>query len=188
VTRRISAAALAAAALLAAVPAVAGAPSRLLEARTPIAERAAVWAAKQRGVHEIGTTNCGRTVERWERHTHVTVPPCRVWCGAFVHEAFRQAGIDLSARFLDPQKVLFDARAHRRHLRLIARKNLHRGDIALMLYRTDRLASHEAVVLRHRAGSPWVVTAEGNTGNAVRIKTHHMSFFVGALRVDPARP
>ena len=24
------------------------------------------------------------------------VPPCRVWCGAFVHQAFRQAGVRLS--------------------------------------------------------------------------------------------
>jgi hypothetical protein len=171
-----------------ALPASAGAPSTLLKARTPVAERAAVWAAKQEGVREIGQTNCGRTVERWQRNTGVKVPPCHVWCGAFVHEAFLQGGIRLSARFLDPEKVLFDARAHRRHLRLIAAKNLHRGDIALMLYRTDRLASHESVVLRHRAGSPWVVTAEGNAGNAVVIKTHHISFFVGALRVDPETP
>lgn len=169
-------------------PAVASAPSTLLEARSPIAERAAVWAARQEGVREIGQTNCGKIVERWQRNTGVKVPPCHVWCGAFVHEAFLQGGIRLSARFLDPEKVLYDARAHRRHLRLIAAKNLRRGDIALMLYRPDRLASHEAVVLRHRKGSAWVVTAEGNAGNAVQIKTHHISFFVGALRVDPAKP
>jgi hypothetical protein len=185
VIRRLTATLLVAGAGVAAMPASAGRPAKLLKARTPIAERAAEWAARQRGVHEIGSTNCGRTVERWERNTGVTVPPCREWCGAFVHEAFLQAGLRLSVRFLDPQKVLFDARADRRHLRLIAPRYLHRGDIALMLYRRDKLASHEAVVLRHRAGSPWVVTAEGNTGNRVQIKTHNLAIFVGALRVDP---
>lgn len=171
-----------------ALPAPAGAPSTLLAARNPVAEKAAVWAAKQEGVTEIGDTNCGKTVERWQRNAGLKIPPCHVWCGIFVHEAFLQAGIKLSIRWIDPEKVLVDAENKRRHLRLIRARDLRRGDVALMLYRNDKRASHASIVLSHRAGSNYVTTAEGNAGDAVVIKRHHISFFVGALRVDPKTP
>ena len=71
-------------------------PASRSRARPPAARRAARGAregaapgrVKQNGLHEVGTSNCGPQIDRWERDMGLKVPPCRVWCGAFVHQAF----------------------------------------------------------------------------------------------------
>ena len=82
--------------------------------------KALAWAVKQVGVREVGTSNCSPTIDRWERAMGLRLPPCRVWCGAFVHQAYLQAGVRLSRRLIDPHRSFADAIAGRRHLRKIA--------------------------------------------------------------------
>lgn len=180
-------AALAISALLAGAPAAGGGtrPGGAFAARTAQADRAAAWGARQVGVQEIGTTNCGRTVVRWQRNAGFRIPPCRVWCGIFVHEAFRQGGVDLSARWIDPEHVYYDALANRRHLHAIRPLTVRRGDVLLFRYRRDKRASHAAIVTRRLRGAI-VYTVEGNTENRVRRKVHRIGTAVLALRVDPA--
>src|SRR4051794_6980309 len=95
---------------LAAVPGPAAAPAGTITSARSAAVR---WAVSQAGHRERGTSNCSDRINRWERHMGFRVPPCKVWCGAFVHEAFLRAGIRLSPRLIDPHKSYLDAKAGR---------------------------------------------------------------------------
>jgi cell wall-associated NlpC family hydrolase len=158
-------------------------------AKTTVAPRelAVRWAVAQVGVHERGTTNCGRAIERWQRNAGWDLPPCRPWCGAFVHEAFLRAGLDLHSAFLYPERVLDDARAGRHGLHAIPARRVRRGDLVIFKWpgSGDR-ADHFGIVTRpYRAGSGVVHTVEGNTAQAVRAKARPMAFVVTGVRVRP---
>ena len=90
------------------------------DVRPSVGQKAVAWAVDHVGVREIGTTNCSPTIDRWERDMGLRLPPCRVWCGAFVHQAYLRAGVRLSKRLIDPHRSYADAVARRRHLRKIA--------------------------------------------------------------------
>jgi cell wall-associated NlpC family hydrolase len=110
------------------------------------------------------------------------VPPCRVWCGAFVHEAFRRAGVKLSARLIDPHRSYKDAVAGRRGLRAIAIDKIRRGDIVFYKFREGVLASHLAIA-RGAPSAGKLDSVEGNTSNAVRLERRGTRFIVLAARV-----
>jgi cell wall-associated NlpC family hydrolase len=141
---------------------------------------AVAWAESQVGVHERGQTNCAARINRWTRA--MGLRPCRPWCGAFVHEAFSQAGIRLSPRLIDPDRTYEDVIHNRRGLRRIAIGSVRRGDILLFAFRPGLRASHLAIVrARPRAGR--VATVEGNVANAVRLKLRGLQYPVLAARV-----
>ena len=56
-------------------------------------ESAVSWAEKQVGTREVAKTNCSPVIDGWQRDMRLKVPPCRVWCGAFVHQAFHQLSL-----------------------------------------------------------------------------------------------
>ncbi|MEA2221285.1 MAG: NlpC/P60 family [Solirubrobacteraceae bacterium] len=147
-----------------------------------VRERAASWAVAQAGLHEIGTSNCGPQINRWEREMGLRVPPCRVWCGAFVHEAFRQAGVRLSWRLIDPNRSYDDARAGRNGLRSIPIGRIQRGDIVFYDFRSGVKASHLAIA-RDRPSGGMLATVEGNTSHAVRLERRGVRYIVLAARV-----
>jgi hypothetical protein len=140
------------------------------------------WAVSQAGYHELGTSNCGNRIDTWMRNMGLAPRPCRAWCGAFVHEAFRRAGIDLSARLIDPDRTYDDVIRGRRGVRRIAKSAVRPGDILLYAIRRDLKASHMAIV-RTRPSHGRVRTIEGNTSHAVRLKTRALSYPVLAARV-----
>jgi cell wall-associated NlpC family hydrolase len=110
------------------------------------------------------------------------VPPCRPWCGAFVHAAFRQAGIQLSARLIDPHRSYQDAVAGRRGLKRIPVKSVRRGDLLFMALQPGKLASHLAIA----RGAPVkgkMATVEGNVDHRVSLEKRSLRFFVLAARV-----
>jgi hypothetical protein len=159
-----------------------GADAGGADAGAQVRESAARWAVAQNGLHEVGTSNCGPQIDRWQREMGLRVPPCRVWCGAFVHQAFRQAGVQLSHRLIDPNRAYFDALAGRYGLRAIANAKIQRGDIVLSVFRAGVKASHVAIaVARPRGGM--LATAEGNAHNAVRLKRRSVRDIVLAARV-----
>jgi len=147
-----------------------------------VRERATAWAIAQDGLHENGTTNCGPAINRWERQMGFKVPPCRVWCGAFVHQAFRQAGVQLSARLIDPHRSYYDALAGRRGLRSIPVGDIQRGDIVFYRFRPRLKASHLAIA-RGRPSGGKLATVEGNTSQAVRLEVRGTQYIVLAARV-----
>jgi hypothetical protein len=147
-----------------------------------VRERAVAWAVSQDGLHEVGTSNCGPQINRWERNMGLKVPPCRVWCGAFVHEAFRRAGVQLSARLIDPDRSYDDALAGRRGLRAIAIEKIQPGDIVFYNFRSDTRASHLAIA-RGRPSAGMLSTVEGNTSHAVRLERRGTRYIVLAARV-----
>jgi hypothetical protein len=147
-----------------------------------VQDGAARWAVAQAGTHELGTSNCSARIDRWERDMGLRVPPCRPWCGAFVHQAFLRAGVRLSARLIDPDRSYRDAVAGRRGLRRIAIGSVHRGDILFYAIRPGLLASHLAIVTR-RMGGGRVRTVEGNRAHAVRVQTRALDVPVLAARV-----
>jgi cell wall-associated NlpC family hydrolase len=155
-------------------------------AAAPPREQAVRWAVRQVGVHELGTTNCGRTVERWQRNARWDLPPCRPWCGAFVHEAFLQAGVDLRSAFLYPERVLDDARAGRHRLRAISVRRVRRGDLVIYKWPgSGERADHFGIVTRaYRRDSGVVHTVEGNTAQAVRAQARPLRHVVTGVRVD----
>lgn len=155
-------------------------------AATPEAERAVRWALSQVGVHERGSSNCGATVVRWQRHAGWRVPPCHKWCGAFVHEAWRQAGVDLHTAFLDPARVLDDALAGRHGLRAIPVRRVRRGDLVIFRWgdRPTRADHFGIVTARYRPGEGIVRTVDGNSGNAVKRGRRSLAYAVTGVRVS----
>jgi hypothetical protein len=147
--------------------------------------RAVKWARARRGMHEVGTTNCSPAIDRWERHMGLPVPsapPCRPWCGAFVHEAFFQGGIKLSARLIDPNQSYWDARAGVNGLKSIPKSSVRPGDIVFFELDPGVQASHEALVLEPpRDGR--VLTAEGNVGHHAVVTRRGLRYVVLAARV-----
>jgi cell wall-associated NlpC family hydrolase len=140
------------------------------------------WAVGQVGMRERGTSNCSPTIDRWERDMGLAVPPCRVWCGAFVHQAFLRAGVRLSARLIDPDRSYDDAVAGRRRLRRIGVSSIRPGDIVFYRFRDGVRASHLAIA-RARPEAGMLATVEGNTSNAVRLQTRGTRYIVLAARV-----
>lgn len=148
-------------------------------------EAAVRWAVSQDGTREIGTTNCSPKIDRWQRDMGLKVPPCRVWCGAFVHQAFLRAGVRLSKRLIDPDRSYGDAVAGVRGLERISISQIRRGDIVFYAFRRDLRASHLAIALdRPKNGS--LNTAEGNTSHAVRLEQRGLRYVVLAARVTGA--
>jgi hypothetical protein len=147
-----------------------------------LGESALSWALDQEGTAERGTSNCSPTIDRWERDMGLKVPPCRVWCGAFVHQAYLRAGVRLSSRLIDPDRSYDDAIAGRRHLRQIAVSSVRAGDIVFYKFRHGVRASHLAIA-RSKPKSGKLDTVEGNTSNAVRLETRGTQFIVLAARV-----
>jgi len=147
-----------------------------------VRSKATGWAEKQNGMAEAGTSNCGPKIDRWQRDMGLEVPPCRVWCGAFVHQAFRRAGVQLSSRLIDPHRSYQDAAANRRGLRAIPIGKIARGDIVFYKFREGLLASHMAIA-RGRPSGGKLDTVEGNTSHAVRLERRGTKYIVLAARV-----
>ena len=145
-------------------------------------ERALSWAVAQDGTRERGSSNCSPTIDAWERDMGLPVPPCRVWCGAFVHQAYLRAGVKLSSRLIDPDRSYADAIAGRRQLRRIAVSAIRPGDIVFYKFRETVRASHLALA-RSRPKGGKLDTVEGNTSNAVRLQTRGTQYIVLAARV-----
>jgi len=145
-----------------------------------IRAQAVAWAAKQAGTRERGQTNCSPAINRWTRD--MGLRPCRPWCGAFVHQAFLRAGVRLSARLIDPERSYLDAIAGRRHLRAIPMSSVRPGDLLFFAFAAGKRASHVAIV-RTRPRGGRVLTVEGNTSHAVRLKVRGLAFAVLAARV-----
>jgi|GEM_PF-2058685 len=145
-------------------------------------DTAVAWAVAQNGLHENGTSNCGPQINRWQRDMGLRVPPCRVWCGAFVHQAFRQAGVQLSSRLIDPHRSYLDAVAGRQGLRTIPIGAIQRGDIVFYKFREGVKASHLALA-RGRPSGGKLATVEGNTSHAVRLEVRGTKYIVLAARV-----
>lgn len=145
-------------------------------------EAAVRWAIAQEGTREAGTSNCSPKIDRWQRDMGLKVPPCRVWCGAFVHQAFLRAGVRLSKRLIDPDRSFGDAVAGRRGLRRIRLSEIRRGDIVFYDFRPGLRASHLAIA-RARPSGGMLATVEGNTSNAVRLERRGLQYAVLAARV-----
>jgi hypothetical protein len=140
------------------------------------------WAKAQTGMRERGTTNCSTTIVGWERDMGLRVPPCRPWCGAFVHQAYLRVGVRLSARLIDPHRVYKDAVAGRRGLTAIPKSAVRPGDLLLFAFRPGLLASHAAIVTS-RPSNGRVSTVEGNVSHAVTRERRGLRFPVLAVRV-----
>ncbi len=170
--------------VLAGTWAVASATAGGASGSAAVRESAAAWGVAQNGLHEVGTSNCGPQINRWQRQMGLKVPPCRVWCGAFVHQAFRQAGVQLSARLIDPHRSFYDAVAGRNGLRKIANGAIQRGDIVFYNFRENEglKASHLAIARDRPRGSK-LATVEGNTSHAVRLEVRSLKYIVLAARV-----
>ena len=148
-------------------------------------EAAVRWAVSQVGTHERGTTNCSPKIDRWQRDMGLKVPPCRVWCGAFVHQAFLQAGVRLSRRLIDPDLAYGDAVAGRRGLKRIRVSQIRPGDIVFYAFRPGLRASHLAIA-RERPRDGSLDTVEGNTSHAVRLERRGLQYIALAARVVAA--
>lgn len=152
------------------------------DASPSVRSAAVAWAVAQVGTRERGTSNCSPAINRWQREMGLRVPPCHVWCGAFVHQAFLRAGVRLSVRLIDPDRSYGDAVAGRRHLRQIAPSSIRPGDVVFYKFRDGVRASHLAIA-RSRPKGGMLDTVEGNTGHAVRLETRGTRYIVLAARV-----
>lgn len=170
--------ALCATALTTIVPSAGGAS----DVRESVGQRAVAWAVDHVGLREIGTTNCSPVIDRWERDMGLKLPPCRVWCGAFVHQAYLRAGVRLSKRLIDPHRSFADAVAGKRHLRRIAISDIRPGDLVFYKFRNGVRASHLAIA-RARPRTGMLDTVEGNVDNASSLQSRGTRYIVLAARV-----
>lgn len=173
---------LAAIATATAVAAILPSAGSATDARKSQREKALSWAVKQVGLREVGTSNCSPTIDRWERAMGLRVPPCRVWCGAFVHQAYLKAGVRLSRRLIDPHRSYHDAINGRRHLRKIAISAIRPGDLVFYKFRTGVRASHVGLA-RARPKGGMLDTVEGNVSNASSLQSRGTKYIVLAARV-----
>ncbi|WP_205695513.1 NlpC/P60 family protein [Conexibacter sp. SYSU D00693] len=164
---------------VAATPALAPAAGDGLEGARA---KAVSWAVSQAGHRERGTTNCSARITRWERAMGLEAPPCQAWCGAFVHEAFRRAGVKLSARLIDPDRSYTDAVRGQRGLKAIPKGQVRPGDLLFFAFRRGLKASHIAIVRTKPSGGA-VLTVEGNVAHAVRFARRGLKYPVLAARV-----
>ena len=165
-------------ALVTIVPSAGGAT----DVRESVGQRAVAWAVDHVGIREIGTTNCSPVIDRWERDMGLKLPPCRVWCGAFVHQAYLRAGVRLSKRLIDPHRSYADAVAGRRPLRAIRISAIRPGDIVFYKFRNGVRASHLALA-RSRPKNGMLDTVEGNVSNASSLESRGTKYIVLAARV-----
>lgn len=170
--------AITAATLAVTVPSAGGAG----DVRDSVRQKALTWAVEHVGVRESGTSNCSPVIDRWERDMGLRLPPCRVWCGAFVHQAYLRAGVRLSERLIDPHRSFADAVAGRRHLRRIAISDIRPGDLVFYKLRSGVRASHLAIA-RARPKDGMLDTVEGNVGNASSLQSRGTQYIVLAARV-----
>jgi hypothetical protein len=113
----------------------------------------------------------------------LTVPPCRPWCGAFVHQAVLRGGTKLSARMIDPDKTYDDIRLGRRHLREIPVRSVRRGDIVLFRFRPGVRASHIELVRGPPGSDGRIPAVGGNVSHRVELNRRGMQYVVLAARV-----
>lgn len=146
-------------------------------------DEAVAWAVSQAGHREDGTSNCSSRITKWQKAMGLKVPPCRPWCGAFLHQAFARAGVDLSARLIDPDRSYEDAVAGRRGLRRIAIEDVRKGDLLFFAFRPRLKASHIALVRGTPSGGK-VRTVEGNVSHTVRLQSRGLRYAVLAARVS----
>ena len=144
--------------------------------------RAVKWAVEHTGMREAGTTNCGPQISRWQRQMGLRLPPCRPWCGAFLHQAYLRAGVRLSARLIDPDRSYDDAIKGRRGLRRIDVEDVRKGDLLFFAFRQGLRASHFAIA-RGRPRDGRVSTAEGNVGHRSVLASRNLGIVVLAARV-----
>lgn len=170
-------------ALVAAALALPGAAPVGAQDLASVRAEAVAWAVTQNGHRETGTSNCSTRITRWQRDMGLRVPPCRPWCGAFVHQAFKRAGLRLSARLIDPDRSYEDAVAGRRGLRRIPIGSVRTGDLLFFAFRPGLKASHIALVRGAPRGGV-VRTVEGNISHTVRLKTRGLRYAVLAARVS----
>jgi cell wall-associated NlpC family hydrolase len=148
-----------------------------------VGDAAIRWAQSQNGHREVGTSNCSSRITRWERDMGLNAPPCRPWCGAFVHQAFLRAGVRLSPRLIDPGRSYDDAVAGRRGIYAISKSDVRPGDLLFFALRDgSSRASHLAIVTTRPNGGK-VRTVEGNIAHHVTRKTRGLRYAVLAARV-----
>jgi hypothetical protein len=160
--------------------------SLALLALSPAAASAGVdvgWAERQAGLHEDGTSNCSKQIDRWVRAMGLEARPCRPWCGAFVHQAALRGGTRLSARLIDPDKTYADIKAGRRGLREIPVRDVRRGDLVLYRFRTGVRASHIEIVRGRPGADGRVAVVGGNVSHTVRLNRRGLRYVVLAARL-----
>ncbi len=141
------------------------------------------WAEQQAGLSEDGTSNCSADINRWTRAMGLRVPPCRPWCGAFVHQAVLRGGTRLSRRLIDPDRTYDDIRLGRRGLRQIPVRKVRRGDLVLFTFRPGLRASHMEIVRGRPGVDGRIPVVGGNVSHRVELNRRGMQYVVIAARV-----
>jgi hypothetical protein len=155
-----------------------------LEGAAPVAgagaEAAVSWALLQEGTSESPRgADCGGPIGDWQRRAGST---CGwPWCGVFVHEAYRRAGIDLPDAIASVPATLTMATAGRPPLRLVAATDIRRGDIVIFQWDDGPVDHMGLATASYRDGS--VTTVEGNTSDGVHQRVRYAATIVAGVRV-----
>lgn len=131
----------------------------------------------EQGVHEVGTTNTGDLVDRWQAYFGLRGEP---WCGCFAGYAAKvEGGSQASTWFPYGPSIMADARAGRNGVKEVRFEEAEPGDV-LVLWGGDHIAT---AIARPSGGS--IATGEGNTapndrdsqadGGCVALKTRSRS-------------
>ncbi|HEV2790827.1 MAG TPA: hypothetical protein VGV69_05970 [Solirubrobacterales bacterium] len=137
------------------------------------------------GVHEVGSSNTGKLVDRWQSYFGLHAQP---WCGCFAGYAAKAVGgSQATTWFPYGPSIIADARAGRNGVREVAFEEAEPGDV-LVFWGGEHIGTAMA---RPSGGS--IATGEGNTapnngdsqadGGAVALKTRSRSDVTCVARV-----
>lgn len=138
-----------------------------------------------KGVHEVGSTNTGELVDRWQAYFGLRAQP---WCGCLAGYAAKEVGgSQATTWFPYGPSIMADARAGRNGVREVPFEQAEPGDV-LVLWNGE----HIATAMAHPGGGT-IATGEGNTspnsgdsqadGGCVALKTRSRSDISCVARV-----
>jgi hypothetical protein len=138
-----------------------------------------------KGIHEVGSSNTGDVVDRWQAYFGLRAQP---WCGCFAGYAAKEVGgSQATTWFPYGPSIMADARVGRNGVREVSFENAEPGDV-LVLWGGEHIATAMA---RPRGNA--IATGEGNTspndgesqadGGCVALKTRSRADVTCVARV-----
>jgi hypothetical protein len=149
-------------------PAAAPAPAPgAAPAASPAADRATTWAESKVGVRECSSEQTG-----WVRNYAPKWGCGTAWCGIFLTNAFKNAGVTLKGQYSSTEWIHDSAIASRNGLRAVSLDQVRRGDLVLMYTRKlepSRAVGHVGIA-RGPMRDGAISTVEGNISDKVVAK------------------
>lgn len=139
-------------------------------------DRAVDWA-----MSKVGARECRGEQPAWNRASGFSCSTA--WCGIFVRQAYRAAGVELG-QIASVDTIYNNATANRGRMRKIPVAEIRKGDLVMMYLRnTPRRNANHVAIARGNFANGVVPTVEGNISDKVISRTRSVSDVSNGRRV-----